>query len=79
MSQRTCTFEGQITVRLNYLLHLPREYGADPAKEWPLILFLHGIGDRGEDLEPLKKHGIPKIVEQRDGFLPRSRPSAGAG
>jgi predicted peptidase len=66
MVQKACTFEAQITktVRLNYLLFLPQGYGADPEKKWPLILFLHGMGERGDDLELVKIHGIPKIVEQ---------------
>ena len=68
MGQRQCTFQGQITVRLNYLLFLPKIYGADPRKKWPLILFLHGMGERGSDLELVKKHGIPKIAEQQKDF-----------
>lgn len=62
------TFEGQITVRLNYLLFLPQNYGKDPQKKWPLIFFLHGAGERGDDLNLLKKHGLPKIVESRPDF-----------
>jgi predicted peptidase len=59
--------EGMIeqTVRLRYLLFLPRDYGTSPEEKWPLILFLHGAGERGDDLELVKKHGIPKIVEQQ--------------
>lgn len=53
-------FSGQITraVNLNYLLYLPPDY--DHKTSWPLILFLHGRGERGDDLELVKKHGIPK-------------------
>ena len=50
---------------LHYLLHIP------PNSEngfHPLILFLHGAGERGDDLSMLKKHGIPKIVEQDQNF-----------
>ncbi len=50
-------------LRLGYWLHLPREYSADTQRRWPLILFLHGAGERGEDIERVKKHGIPKVVE----------------
>lgn len=36
--------------------------GFDPAKErLPVILFLHGAGERGKDLELVKVHGIPKL------------------
>jgi predicted peptidase len=71
MGQEACTFERQVasTVHLGYLLSLPAGYGEDPGKEWPLVLFLHGMGERGDDLEMLKKHGLPKILED-EGDLP---------
>jgi len=34
------------------LLYLPPDYGKDEAKKWPLIVFLHGSGERGTDVEP---------------------------
>lgn len=70
MSQHSRSIETQLTlpVHLNYLLHLPIGHGEDKAKKWPAILFLHGAGERGNDLELVKKHGIPKIVGQRPDF-----------
>jgi len=70
MGQRAFTFETQITkkLHLDYLLFLPEDYDKSPQKRWPLILFLHGAGQRGDDLELVKLHGIPNIVEQRDDF-----------
>ena len=58
-------FEGQIrqTVQLDYLLYLPPGYDDDPALRWPLILFLHGAGGRGSDLELVKRGGIPQLLE----------------
>ena len=56
---------------LNYLLFLPQEYGQKPRKKWPLILFLHGMGERGdepEDLEIVKVYGPPMIVEREVDF-----------
>jgi predicted peptidase len=50
---------------LRYLLYLPAEYSAHEKKEWPLVLFLHGSGERGDDLELVKKHGPPKILESK--------------
>ncbi|MCP4129521.1 MAG: prolyl oligopeptidase family serine peptidase [bacterium] len=55
-------------VFLNYLLYLPKEYGKKKKKHWPLILFLHGVNERGRNLEYLKKNGIPNIVEKRPDF-----------
>lgn len=70
MSQQAYTLETRIvkSVHLNYLLFLPRDYGENPQKRWPWILFLHGAGERGDDLELVKLHGIPKVVEQQEDF-----------
>jgi poly(3-hydroxybutyrate) depolymerase len=48
-------FEKKITttVKLSYLLYLPQGYGTEPEKKWPLIVFLHGSGERGNDLNVL--------------------------
>ena len=54
---------------VGYLLFLPDEYKAeDKQKQWPLMVFLHGAGERGTDLNRVKKHGPPKIVESKPGF-----------
>lgn len=53
------------TVQLRYLLYLPQDYQADPGQHWPLILFLHGAGERGDDLNRVKQHGLPHIAEHR--------------
>ena len=55
------------TVSMNYLLYLPREYVKENTR-WPMILFLHGAGERGDDLELVKKHGPPKIAEEKEDF-----------
>jgi predicted peptidase len=56
---------------MSYLLYLPEAYGKDAgpaAKKWPLVLFLHGAGERGNDIEKVKIHGPPKLVEQGKTF-----------
>jgi predicted peptidase len=54
----------QQKVAIRYLLFTPANYSADGEQRWPLLLFLHGSGERGDDLELVKKHGPPKLVEQ---------------
>lgn len=56
-----------VTVKLDYLVYLPDEY-AKSDKKWPLILFLHGSGESGSNLSLVKKHGPPKIVENKPDF-----------
>lgn len=63
-------FIGKATLDVNYryLLALPDGYKADESKKWPLIVFLHGSGERGTDLELLKKHGPPKLIAAGQGI-----------
>lgn len=58
-------------LKLNYLLYLPPEYEAATDTKWPLIMFLHGLGERGDEpnhVERLKLHGLPKILDTRTDF-----------
>lgn len=51
---------------LDYLLYLPPEY---PHREThPLLLFLHGSDQRGDDLERVKAHGPPRLIEAGRDF-----------
>ncbi len=47
------------TTPLRAWLHLPRGY-SDDSRTWPLVVFLHGSGERGDDLERVRVHGPPK-------------------
>ena len=47
----------QQTFSYGYLLHKP----AGAKEKRPLLVFLHGKGERGTDLEKLKIHGPLKI------------------
>src|SRR5918997_4292244 len=61
---RSFTTEIRRMVTLNYLLYLPKQYDEDKSKRWPLILFLHGAGERGSDLNKVKSLGPPKLVAE---------------
>jgi len=54
----------QYNIPVNYLLYLPQDYGKDTTKQWPLMIFLHGAGEAGTDIEKVKVHGPPKLIEQ---------------
>jgi predicted peptidase len=58
------SFAGEVTIKLGYryLLALPDGYEAAAGKKWPVVVFLHGAGERGDDLEVLKKHGPFKLI-----------------
>jgi predicted peptidase len=60
---RTVTKE----IRMNYLLYLPKDYDKTD-KTWPLILFLHGAGERGDNIEKVKAHGPAKLAAEGKDF-----------
>ncbi len=39
-----------------------------PDRPWPLILFLHGAGERGTDLRGAIRHGPPTIARKQPDF-----------
>ena len=67
--QQAKKLEKQITftARLNYLVFLPSKYQGGNEK-WPLLVFLHGSGETGDDIEKVKLHGPPKFVESKPDF-----------
>lgn len=63
-------FQKQITktVKLDYLLFLPEGYKKKDTNRWPLMLFLHGAGERGTNIEKVTVHGPPKLVKTKKDF-----------
>ena len=59
------SFEQTITKTVGYkfLLHLPAGYEAKADRPWPLIVFLHGSGERGNDPWLVAKHGPAKLLQ----------------
>jgi len=50
-----------------YLVQLPRGYGDDTNRLWPLVFYLHGIGEWGTNHEKLLRFGPPHLMaEGRD-------------
>ncbi len=68
--QKPQTFKRRITrtVGADYLLFLPKDYNAKSTQRWPLMLFLHGAGERGNDLKKVAVHGPPKLVKSKPEF-----------
>ncbi|MFN8420807.1 MAG: alpha/beta hydrolase-fold protein, partial [Anaerolineae bacterium] len=53
---------------LDYLLYLPAKYERETETRYPLILFLHGSGERGSDLNLVRKYGLTKKIEKGVDF-----------
>ena len=60
--QQTAKLDVSVRIEMNYLVYLPKDY--EQKESWPLLMFLHGAGERGDDTELVKKHGPPKLIEQ---------------
>jgi predicted peptidase len=50
------------TASMHYWLYLPKSATAGAKEKHPLLLFLHGSGERGTKLEAVKKHGPPSMI-----------------
>jgi predicted peptidase len=68
VSAHRATFEITRTVEMNYLLYLPPGYATQAGQTWPLLLFLHGAGERGTDVQRVAVHGPLKLVRQGTNF-----------
>src|SRR4051794_33595090 len=68
--QTSQRFQGKITrpVKLDYLVFLPERYKAKSTNQWPLMLFLHGVGESGTNLSKVTANGPPKIVKTKKDF-----------
>ena len=60
--------EAKVEAAQPYLIALPDGYTADPTDRahgghgWPLVLFLHGAGERGSNLADVTRIGLPKLI-----------------
>lgn len=63
-------FQSEVRAALSarYLLFRPSETGLARDRLWPLILFLHGSGERGTNLAKVASHGPPRIVGSQPDF-----------
>ena len=53
---------------LKYLLYLPKDNPAQPDARPPLMLFLHGAGERGTDVQRVAIHGPMSLVKRGTNF-----------
>ena len=80
--QQERAFEREITIKvgLKYLLSLPLGYEKSD-RPFPLLVFLHGSGESGDDLNRVKANGPPKLIEtgKEFPFIVLSPQSSGRG
>lgn len=54
-------------VNYKYRLYLPENYMKN-ASSYPLIIYLHGGGQRGNDLYKLNEYGLPYLISKGQNF-----------
>jgi predicted peptidase len=57
LSTQSSAVSVQVNATLRYWLVLPKAAATEPQRRWPLLLFLHGSGERGSDLNQVRAHG----------------------
>lgn len=51
-----------------YIKYLPKDY--DETKKYPLVFFLHGAGERGDNLDMIACHGYMQYVKEQGREYP---------
>ena len=61
-------WDGGHHFHFQYVKYLPKDF--DPNKKYPLVFFLHGAGERGDDLDVACRHGFMKYVREEGKEYP---------
>ncbi len=62
MLKKYCKLNTNDYCNINYIVYLPEKFNDN----MPLLLFLHGIGERGENIEEVEKYALPKYMNKFD-------------
>src|ERR1700744_1718649 len=63
----TPTFH-QLDGEPRYFVYVPKDWSAD--KLWPVVVYLHGSGQRGRDLVAPTQDGLGLLVQKSNGAFP---------
>lgn len=55
-------WNSEVFYNFEYVTYLPKDY--DENRKYPLVFFLHGAGERGNDLDVACRHGFMKHVRE---------------
>lgn len=67
-TRKTFHLPGNPSQKMDYLLFLPKDYERWNDPLWPLILFLHGRGESGDDPTLVLRTGLPEHIERHPEF-----------
>ncbi|BFT72804.1 dienelactone hydrolase family protein [Paenibacillus sp. P36] len=68
VSNHVFSKENPFKANMNYQLYLPHDDGINRDTKFPLIVFLHGVKKRGEDISLLDNYGLTWIAEGKSDF-----------
>jgi predicted peptidase len=68
LTARTFHQKVKKTLSCEYLLFLPKDYASRRDEKWPLLLFLHGAGERGSNIWLADKHGPSLYIAAHPDF-----------
>lgn len=46
----------------NYVLYIPDGYNEKKDYKWPIVIFLHGVGEMGNNIDVIKQVGLVKVA-----------------
>lgn len=61
-------WESDVHFNFGYVKYLPKDY--DETKKYPLVFFLHGAGERGDDLDLASRYGFMQHVRDEGKEYP---------
>ena len=59
--------EVNLPYEISFRTYFPEGYELSDEK-FPIVFFLHGVGERGNDLDLVETHGIPKLIKKNKKF-----------
>jgi predicted peptidase len=68
LTAKTFKWKVALAGKTQYLSCVPKDYNGKGGKRWPLMLFLHGAGERGTNLQRVAIHGPPRLVKEGKEF-----------
>ncbi|MRH99126.1 prolyl oligopeptidase family serine peptidase [Kriegella sp. EG-1] len=62
------TIETVVKEDFHYYLYYPEAYESSENEVFPILLFLHGGGESGGEIEEIKSNGPPKLIAEGNEF-----------
>jgi len=55
-------------VQYDYIIYKPNGYSINQQDSFPVLIYLHGGSQRGDNLELLEGYGVPKLIDEGKNF-----------